>query len=286
MWRVTLAATVFCVGGVAASPVSFQKGADDRSTYESWFSGLSGDFQVGASFWAAHRNIPGQATCFTNNAPPLTSLWMQGCLEAQRQLMASDAARRSDPDYRTGWNSYRPGSATVALQASPAPVRGTVAMSTNVSQAIAACRSQTSAVVRLDCYDKVSNSGVADAESPNPKETAAPATPTSTALGVSDFSAIVSASRDNELRFARDYEGKNFRSSGEFLKVAEGFMSSAYRVSVQTDGGEVDCSISDQEKLREIVDWHKGQKVTIFGQVSSTIMGDLILSSPCDVTSP
>jgi hypothetical protein len=85
-------------------PPDFQQGLADRRTWEQWYSGLTGDYQQGASFWAAHRSDPKLPSCYPNGQT--FGDWTAGCLAAQQRLASSDVRRRTDPTYRQGWNSY------------------------------------------------------------------------------------------------------------------------------------------------------------------------------------
>ncbi|HEX5327813.1 MAG TPA: hypothetical protein VFW75_14180, partial [Acetobacteraceae bacterium] len=45
-------------------PPAFQQGLADRRGWEQWFSALTGDRQIGAGFWAAHRSDPKLPSCY------------------------------------------------------------------------------------------------------------------------------------------------------------------------------------------------------------------------------
>jgi hypothetical protein len=72
----------------------------DRTVWEDWFNGLSGEEHAGAGFWAAERSKPIPRGCFG------TAAFVQGCQEANARLANPDLLRRTEPEYRTGWNSY------------------------------------------------------------------------------------------------------------------------------------------------------------------------------------
>ena len=93
---------------------SFQAGAADRAEYEQWFAGLSGDMHTGALYWATHRSIPKEAHCTSAGDE------LQGCLAAQQRLTPIDARRRTDPDYRLGWNSVQTAPSSYQLPTSEA----------------------------------------------------------------------------------------------------------------------------------------------------------------------
>jgi len=83
----------------AESP-SFLDGQRDRHSWETWFAATTGDYREGASWWAEHRSLPQPGSCFA-----MTGDARNGCLAAKDRLTPFDARRRSDPDYRRGWNS-------------------------------------------------------------------------------------------------------------------------------------------------------------------------------------
>jgi hypothetical protein len=83
---------------------TFQQGLADRTRYEQWLNGLTGDAKLGASWWAEHRSraTRDHYTCATANASPE---FMTGCSGARTWLEPFDRHRLSDPVYRAGWNS-------------------------------------------------------------------------------------------------------------------------------------------------------------------------------------
>ena len=88
---------------------AFQAGQTDRNAWETWFNGLTGDAHAGAEFWAGQRSQPHPGSC---NTYGYSGDWTSGCVSAQRRLAASDARRRSEPDYKLGWND--PGTVTAS----------------------------------------------------------------------------------------------------------------------------------------------------------------------------
>jgi len=92
-------------GDQAQSSPAFQQGRADRQAWETWFGGLSGDFQVGAQSWAERRSTPKPGTCYSPNGVNLGA-WTAGCREAQLRLGLADRRRKAEPEYRLGWNSY------------------------------------------------------------------------------------------------------------------------------------------------------------------------------------
>ena len=97
-----------------SSSASYQRGLSERSTWELWFAGLSGDYRDGAEFWTGERSKPRPRNCNATVAD-----YTRGCLEAKRLLTASDYLRKNDPQYWWGWNSYAV--STPASAPTPAP---------------------------------------------------------------------------------------------------------------------------------------------------------------------
>jgi restriction system protein len=92
----------------AAKPsAAFQQGQADRQSWEAWFAGLTGESRAGADYWAAHRSTSHRKPC--DAAPPSTGAdWTDGCLAAQTRLNPADARRKTEPEYRLGWNNPSP----------------------------------------------------------------------------------------------------------------------------------------------------------------------------------
>jgi hypothetical protein len=85
-----------------SSPI-YAAGRQARVDYEAWFNSLpEGDFRKGAEFWAANRSLKPPPSCAQSGANPD---WRSGCLSGQSRLSYSDARRRTEKDFRAGWNS-------------------------------------------------------------------------------------------------------------------------------------------------------------------------------------
>ena len=80
---------------------SFRKGLTDRTTLEQWFSSQTGDFKAGAEFWAGQRSLPNPDTCHQQS-----EAFQSGCMAAQEKFAVIDVLRKSEPDYRAGWNAF------------------------------------------------------------------------------------------------------------------------------------------------------------------------------------
>jgi hypothetical protein len=88
---------------VAAPGTSpFKEGLAERGAWETWTANLTGDAKAGALFWAAQRSLPHPSPCST-----LAGEMQSGCLQALARLSSTDVKRKTDPDYRRGWNSYQ-----------------------------------------------------------------------------------------------------------------------------------------------------------------------------------
>ena len=102
---------------LAVSP-AFTQGNADRQGWEVWFNGLAaGPYRDGALFWTGERSKPNPAPCYAQGGRDLGA-WSSGCVAAQVRLAPTDARRKSEPDYRLGWNSWS-ASPAVALNAPP-----------------------------------------------------------------------------------------------------------------------------------------------------------------------
>ena len=105
---------------VASPPPSspaFLQGQADRQAWESWFSGINGSYHNGAWYWSGQRSLAHPGSCATP-PPGETSDWTAGCLAAQQKLAGPDVRRKTEPDYRLGWNNPSP---SFSAQASAAP---------------------------------------------------------------------------------------------------------------------------------------------------------------------
>jgi hypothetical protein len=84
----------------APSPM-FQRGLADRTVWEQWISSLSGDYRTGADYWAGQRSLLHRGSC-----QRLAAFTAAGCEGAKARLTPADVLRKSDPDYKLGWNAY------------------------------------------------------------------------------------------------------------------------------------------------------------------------------------
>jgi hypothetical protein len=112
----------------------FTQGLSDRTRWETWYNGLSGDTQAGAGFWAGQRSLAYPGECIGDPAFEL------GCSEAKAILTESDIMRKAYPAYRAGWNGYGrlqtvvvPVPVTVAPPTAPAPTPPPTNVTVNVA---------------------------------------------------------------------------------------------------------------------------------------------------------
>ena len=91
----------------STSSRAFQEGQADRGAWEAWFNSQSGDYRAGAEYWAAHRSVRNPGSC-TASPPSTSASWTAGCLAAQEKLTPLDTRRKTEPEYRLGWNNPGP----------------------------------------------------------------------------------------------------------------------------------------------------------------------------------
>lgn len=78
------------------------QGHADRVIFENWLGRLRGEERRGADYWAGERSKPRPGPCTTTTSSPE---YTSGCQEAQRRLAPADVRRKTEPDYRRGWNA-------------------------------------------------------------------------------------------------------------------------------------------------------------------------------------
>jgi hypothetical protein len=101
-------------------------------------------------------------------------------------------------------------------------------------------------------------------------------------LGADSLPKIVDTYRQNEARFKRDYQGKQFESNLPFRSARESmFFADRYMVGFGTGGftSDVDCVVSDKAVMNRIVDWNKGDRVKVSGIVKDVTMGSVQLDA-------
>jgi hypothetical protein len=107
--------------GATSAPASstsraFEDGRRDRLAFEQWINGLPPDEREGALWWAEMRSNKPQPLC-TSVPNPVNDYQpgrVYGCGAAQNRLYLMDARRKTEPDYKAGWNQ-----ASEELEATP-----------------------------------------------------------------------------------------------------------------------------------------------------------------------
>jgi len=80
---------------------AFTDGQHARMAYDHWFNSLpADDYRSGAEFWAAHRSDRQPPSCHNGS-----SEFQAGCTEGAQRLAPSDIRRRTDAEFKLGWNS-------------------------------------------------------------------------------------------------------------------------------------------------------------------------------------
>ncbi len=81
---------------------TFLQGQRDREQWEAWFNDQPDEAKAGAGYWAERRSLSHPGTCMDSLHSPN---WVAGCLYAQRRLAAIDTHRKSNSEYRRGFNA-------------------------------------------------------------------------------------------------------------------------------------------------------------------------------------
>ena len=93
---------------VVSTSIAYQDGQQDRRRWEAWFNAQSGDFKVGANWWATHRSDDNPGSCSAVEHPQASSEWLYGCSISGQMLAQFDKRRKTEPDYRRGFNARLP----------------------------------------------------------------------------------------------------------------------------------------------------------------------------------
>ena len=106
------------------------------------------------------------------------------------------------------------------------------------------------------------------------------------ALSNSDINRMHETYEANQARFKRDYVGKTLNANLPLSRVTETlFNKNSYRISLGNRRifSDVDCVVSDKPTVDKIMNWNKGDLITVSGRVSDHVMGSIILE-PCEVS--
>ena len=113
---------------------AFRQGKSDRQHWEMWLAGQVGDARAGADYWASHRNTPKPGTCNAADNPGVSPEWAAGCTGALQQLAAIDVRRKTEPDYRRGFNTGTTAATIPAsIQTAPVPASPSQSIQTTLS---------------------------------------------------------------------------------------------------------------------------------------------------------
>jgi hypothetical protein len=85
---------------------NFVAGRNARIQFQSWFDGLQDDMKAGAEWWAGVRSQAERDHLACNRMPSMSASWQIGCTAAETMLTPSDRRRRTDPEFKAGWNSF------------------------------------------------------------------------------------------------------------------------------------------------------------------------------------
>ena len=88
----------------AFASASYVDGQNDRREWEAWMDSVSGATHDGAEWWAGIRSTPRPPSCSSasGGSDPVAAA---GCIQAKVRLQTPDRRRRTELDYRAGWNS-------------------------------------------------------------------------------------------------------------------------------------------------------------------------------------
>jgi hypothetical protein len=78
----------------------FQKGLADHTAWQKWVDSFSDEFRAGIEWWASQRSMSNPGSCV--GIPGFVA----GCNEAKARLTPYDLLRKTQPEYKLGWNSY------------------------------------------------------------------------------------------------------------------------------------------------------------------------------------
>jgi hypothetical protein len=268
----------------------FDQGWQDRGQWEQWFNSLrAGDYKTGAFFWASQRSLPNPQTCKQMNDD-----FYAGCTQAKVKLSASDTLRKTEPDYKAGWNTWTadataptPAPRPVPAVVVPAPPPPTIII--NVPPpAPAAEPAPTTPPVWKERPVIITGSSMPASDARPPAPTPTPAQPAPTAsFSFRDLDNIVDASRNNEARFNHDYKGRTFSDAGVLHSVDEPSWLSGGKSKIEVEARNarfLPPTVYCFQKLdsSETANWPSRMPIKITGTIHDTVMGDVWLED-CQV---
>ena len=90
-----------------------------------------------------------------------------------------------------------------------------------------------------------------------------------------DIETIVAVSRQNELRFNRDYKGRVFSDMLTFKSMTENTFGSDMHVSFRG----AYFFVSDKAMQQRMIEWNKGHRAKVTGVIKTTMFGDIALTN-------
>jgi hypothetical protein len=150
---------------------------------------------------------------------------------------------------------------------------------------LAAAQGDAKAMKNLAALDANVPPGQPDIVTPTQTPTLAQSS-SAISLSSADLPKIVSTYRENEMRFKRDFFGKQFSDVLPFRSATENMFSKGpYIVGFGTGGllSDLDCKVTSPEKISIIADWNKGDRIRVEGIVNDVNMGSVRLD-PCSLS--
>lgn len=98
-------------------------------------------------------------------------------------------------------------------------------------------------------------------------------------FGPTDIQRAIETYKQNEIRFGRDFAGKTISFTWTFNRARSRMFSNGYVVEFGNGGfsGGVECDVNDQATIDTIIEWNKGQRVSVTGTIDDVTMGTLQL---------
>ena len=92
---------------------------------------------------------------------------------------------------------------------------------------------------------------------------------------------VIETYNANQARFVNNYRGKIFDGQVTLASVVENpVFKNNFTVQFDVGGQEVDCpDITDKHVIKKIINWNKGQQITVIGSIEDVTFGDLELSN-------
>ncbi len=99
-------------------------------------------------------------------------------------------------------------------------------------------------------------------------------------LGAANIGEIINTYKDNQARFVVRYRGKFFSSQTTFAGATENYFSKGrFLAKFTVNGQELNCSVSLSDDVNSLMDFNKGDRVSLEGLIEGVTMGDIQLKS-------